>query len=203
MNTLDEIMLRHGTDKASRHALIKGHDYARHYDRLFSNLRDKPIKLAEIGVGGGESIRSWLEYFPNAQVFGVDIVHDTNPYNTPGSKEIDRYAFVQGDQSCNVFWNCFKADYGTDFDVLIDDGSHISKDIFTTFQAMWPALKRGGLYFCEDLACSYGGEGTHFTPKGFPTHMDWIQDELGLINHGTSVVDWLHFSQELVVLCKK
>lgn len=203
MKTFDEICLANGTDKASAHPLIKGHDYARQYDRLFSHLRFEQVKLLEIGVGGAESIKSWLEYFthPKTQVFGVDIVHDTNPYNTPGSKEIPRYTFVNGDQSCKVFWECFKTDYGRDFDVLIDDGSHRSSDIFTTFTAMWPAMKPGGLYAVEDLATSYGGE--FFTPKGYPTQMEWIQNELGLINNGVSVVDWMHFSTELCVFCKK
>jgi len=203
VKTLDELMILFDSDKGTKHSGVP-HGYTPHYDRLFSPFRNKPIKFLEIGVGGGPSIRAWLEYFPKAQVFGVDHVKDTNPYNVVGSKEIKRYTFVHGDQSCSTFWACFLADYGSDWDIVVDDGSHVSKDIFTTFNALWPALKSGGLYAIEDLNCSYGGAGSHFTPLGSPTHMEWIRGLMDGLNLDTvSDLDWLHFSRELIVMCKK
>lgn len=43
----------------------------------------------------------------------------------------------------------------SDFDVIIDDGSHKSRDIISTFKFFFPRLKPGGLYVAEDLHCSY------------------------------------------------
>lgn len=202
MKTLDEICLDHGTDKASSHP-HKGHDYARHYDQLFSIWRETPIKMLEIGVGGGESIRSWIEYFPKAKVFGVDIVHDTNPWNVPGVRTSahTRYQFVQGDQSCETFWACFLADYGKDWDIIIDDGGHFSNQIIISFNSLWPALKSGGLYCIEDLGVSYG-EGSIFVPKDWQNHMDFVKDKLDEINLENEI-DSMHFSKELCVLRKK
>ena len=37
------------------------------------------------------------------------------------------------------------------FDVIVDDGGHTNKQIRRTFEAFWPHVKRGGLYFIEDM----------------------------------------------------
>ena len=153
--TLDEIAIKYGTDKATQHP-IKGHAYAPHYATFFDPIREKPIKLLEIGVGGGESIMTWLEYFPNARVFGVDIVQGTNDWNTVGLNTNPRYTFTCGSQSDPTFWECFKADYGLDWDVIIDDGGHCSDQVITSFNGMWKSVKSGGLYCVEDLGVAYG-----------------------------------------------
>src|SRR5262245_54084192 len=63
-----------GTDKWGEHW------YARHYQAHFAPLRRRRLRLLEIGIGGyddphkgGESLRMWKAYFPNAQIFGLDI----------------------------------------------------------------------------------------------------------------------------------
>lgn len=151
--SLDEIAIKHQTDKASQFSrtYAQPHDYCRHLDRFFDALRYNPIKLLEIGVGGGESIQTWLEYFPQAKVFGIDMVHDTNPWNTPKLPPHERYKFIHGDQSSMVFWKSFVAMHGGDWDIIIDDGSHISNHMIVTFNFMWDFVKSGGLYEVEDL----------------------------------------------------
>jgi len=207
IETLDQIAQRHQTDKATifTRTYAKAKGYAPHYDKLFSHLRDKPVKILEIGVGGGESIRMWMDYFymGHTEVFGVDVAINTNIWNTEGDA-IDRYTFVHGDQSSEEFWEKFLNACGTEWDIIIDDGSHVSKDIITTFRKLWPALKSGGLYAIEDLNTSYGGKGSHFTPDGCPTQMEWIKSHLDTMNQvETASIDWLHFSRELVVMCRK
>lgn len=197
MKTLDEICIAHETDKASRHPYA-GHDYAKRYDALFSVLRDHPVKLLEIGVGGGQSVKAWLDYFPAGRVFGVDIVHDTNEWNTPGTK--GRYTFCQGDQAHDVFWKCFLATYGRDFDIIIDDGGHFNDGIITSFNEIWTAVRPGGYYAIEDLGCAYGA-GSIFVKPGFPNHMTWLHDRLDNLNVGTGL-DSMYFSKELAVIRK-
>ena len=41
------------------------------------------------------------------------------------------------------------------YDLIIDDGSHVSKDIITSFARYFPLLKSGGMYIIEDLHASY------------------------------------------------
>jgi hypothetical protein len=202
MKTLDEIAIEFGTDKASKHPTIKGHNYAVHYDKHFTPIREDVLKVLEVGVGGGESIQTWLEYFPNAKVFGVDIVNSTNPWNTVDAPTHERYKFVTGDQSSDVFWKCFVADYGSHWDIIIDDGGHLNYQIITTFNSMWNHIRAGGLYCVEDLAVGYG-DGSVFVRSDFPRHMEFVGQLMDKINFGQDECDSLYFCQELAILRKK
>lgn len=200
MKSLDDIAIACETDRASIFTRTYGkpHDYARHYDRLFSPIRFDELKVLEIGVGGGEGIRMWLDYFANAkEIIGVDIVHDTNEWDVPGKK--GRYTFCQGDQGHDVFWKCFIATYGIDWDIVIDDGGHASNQIITTFKHLWPVLKPGGFYAVEDLGVAYGG--SMFVPDGWPNHFAWLFEKIHGLNQGYDI-DSMHFSKELVVMRK-
>lgn len=43
-------------------------------------------------------------------------------------------------------------------DVVIDDGSHLSPDVLTTFNTLFPLLRDGGVYAVEDTQTSYWPE---------------------------------------------
>ncbi len=197
MDSLDTIGIRNQTDKASQFSrtYAKPHDYLRHMELFFAPLRDKPIKLVEIGVGGGESIRTWLEYFSEAQIYGVDFVQNTNEWNAPG-RMTTRYAFSHGDQTDVTMWACFIANWGADWDVIIDDGSHEPKGIITAFECLWPLVKPSGYYCVEDTGCG-------FTSHGFPTHAQWASELCDKMHRGEGDVDAIYQGRELVVLRKK
>ena len=194
--TLDEIALEHGTDKASKHQ-HKGHNYCVHYARFFDALRDQPIKFLEIGVGGGESMRAWLEFFPSATIYGVDIVHDTNPWNTKDSG-LDRYIYTEGDQSSEAFWKEFIDQKLGQWDVIIDDGGHYANQVQTSFQCLWPHIKPGGLYCIEDLACSYS---EIFLPAGSEPPIEMLKRKVDEINQAGEI-ECAFFSKELAILKK-
>jgi len=202
MKTLDQIMIECESDKASifTRTYAKPHNYCVHLERFFEPLRDKPIKLLEIGVGGGESIRAWLEYFSQGRIFGVDMVANTNEWNTPAisSSAIphERYTFSHGDQSDPKFWNKFIEVHGGDWDVVIDDGSHKSDDIKTTFWGLWTYLKSGGIYEVEDL--NSAPDAKNFLIGLART----ISQETSPID-GTTFLDSIYFSKELAILRKK
>jgi len=203
MINLDEMAIEFGTDKASKHP-TGGHDYARHYQELFRRFRDSETttKILEIGVGGGESIRLWLEYFGYwANAFGVDVVKNTNEWNDPDDTPHNGYTFSHGDQTDRTMWKCFLANHGRDFDIIIDDGGHCNNEIIISFEELWPHLKSGGLYCIEDLAVGYG-EGSVFIKPGFPRHMDWLHSKLDELNKGGDI-DAMYFFRELVVFKKK
>lgn len=197
MKTLDEIAAYHGTDKSTVHS--HAHGYAPEYARFFDPIREKDIRLLEIGVGGGESIKTWLEFFPMAAVFGVDIEHDTNAWNKPG-KAIDLgYVFTTGDQSSLQFWADFVKDHGTNWDIIIDDGGHHTNQIIPAFNALWPHVSPGGFYCIEDLACAYS---TIFMSEGFPDHIAFITQLLHNANKGELGIESIHFTKELAIIQK-
>lgn len=202
MKSLDQIAIEHGTDKATSHPIVgdgKGHGYTPVYDGLFVWFRQMPIRFLEIGVGSGESIRTWLDYFPKACIFGVDIVHDTNDWNSESKSPDPRYTFMSGDQSSEDFWKAFTKAHGSDWDVVMDDGAHVSQHIITTFNQLWPQVKPGGCYCIEDLHCAYYPE---FWRDGWQNHMDFVKDMLDAINRSQRNMVSLHFSRQLAIIQK-
>ncbi len=146
--SLAELAVAHGTDKEGIHF------YARWYERYLGHLRDLPIHLLEIGVGGyedpnagGESLRMWKEYFPSAQIVGVDI------YEKSALAE-DRIAIVQGDQADPEFLHELGTAHGP-FDVIVDDGSHEVAHVIASFTHLFEHLTPAGIYAVEDLQTSY------------------------------------------------
>ena len=115
------------------------------YDMYFNSIKNNDISLLEIGVKKGESLRLWKDYFPNAEIWGVDI-------NPPcKNEEEERVNVVIGDQNEIETFN--KID--KEFDVIIDDGSHVYNHMINSFCYTWSKLKLGGLYFIEDTAMTF------------------------------------------------
>lgn len=201
MKTLDEICIENGADKGSTHH-VKGHDFARHYDRFFSPLRFDKLNLLEIGVGGGESIQSWLEYFPSASIYGIDIVSKTNPWNDPDTQADPRYRFLQHDQNDKTGWECLKAVWGTEWNIIVDDGGHFNDGIITSFNSMWECIKPGGLYCVEDLGSGYTPSSVHVKP-GFPPHAQWLHAFVDVLMTTPGGIDSVYFAPELAIIRKK
>ena len=67
MKNLDELAIAFNTDKSTR-----THGFTNHYQVYFELLRDLPLKLLEIGVQSGASLRMWKQYFPKAEIYGLD-----------------------------------------------------------------------------------------------------------------------------------
>lgn len=139
--TLDELAIKYGTDKSS-----KCHNYTPVYEQMFEPVREEPFKILEIGVATGASLRTWLEYFPNAEIHGIDI--SLEQMNEPMLNS-ERLTIHIGNQNDKEFLD----NIGIDFDIVIDDGSHQVSDQIFTFKSLWPNTKL--VYIVEDLYTSY------------------------------------------------
>ncbi len=144
----------------------KWSSYLTEYDRLFDRYRDKPIRLLEIGIQNGGSLEIWSKYFSNASVLiGCDI----NPDCARLSYDDPRIGLIVGDANApGVRARVFQ--YSPEFDIIIDDGSHLSSDIIKSFAMYFPSVVEGGVYIAEDLHCSY-----------------WTQFKGGLFNPYSSI----------------
>jgi len=119
------------------------------YERHFSAFRQRPIRLLEIGVSHGGSLQLWKQYFGDeASIVGVDIDPRCREYAEDG---ID---IEIGDQGDPAFWARLLATY-IDFDIVIDDGSHLSAHQLAAFANLWPRLRDQGVYLVEDCHCAY------------------------------------------------
>lgn len=135
---LHALMQQCGTDKA-------GHRFDLPYGGLFAHRRDSVLKVLEIGVKSGGSLRLWEQYFPNAKIVGLDIDPACRAYASERSK-----VFI-GDAYNPTFMRSVLAQVGGDFDLIVDDGSHISDDQVIALKLLWPALRaHGGIFAVED-----------------------------------------------------
>lgn len=152
--------------------------YLAEYDRIFTEYRNKPISMLEVGIQNGGSLEIWAKYFSHGEKFvGCDINSDCSllQYNDP------RIAVVIGDVNSDsvrdeILQHC------QEYDIVIDDGSHISSDIIKTFAKYFPNIMDGGVFVAEDLHCSYweGFEGGLFDPFSSITFFKLLAD---VINH--------------------
>lgn len=148
------------TDKGDKGP--NGNHYASWYDVWFSKIREQVTDVCEIGVEHGGSLQAMADYFPNANFVGLDI-QDKSKYN---SERISTRILNQGDTSQlnNFIDYCNKNQ--TQFDIIIDDGSHDVGHQQMTFGKLFQLVKPGGLYIIEDLGTSYLEPGTNL--YGFP-----------------------------------
>lgn len=207
MSTLDEIAIRAMTDKASN-----GHNYTRVYETYLERMRDQPLLIFELGIGGyqypdrgGQSLRMWSEYFPHARIVGIDC------YEKVGM-DTDRVTIVKGSQDNPEFLADLVATHGVP-DLIIDDASHLCELTIKSFEILFPMLKAGGLYFCEDVHTSfwvdYGGDPD---PSQGKTTVKFFQGLTPQLSHDTLVqeyrntyagyLDFIHFYRNLVIIKK-
>jgi demethylmacrocin O-methyltransferase len=164
--TLDEIAIGYGTDKSSLN-----HNYMKLYSIYFGPIRHEKLKIFEIGIDKGFSLKTWKEYFYNSEITGIDILDLKH-------MEEDRVNVVLGDQKDEKILNEVNKSYGP-FDIIIDDGSHHNDDMKASFECLFPLLKPGGLYIIEDLHACYWGK-SHGT--GEPVFIDVLKKLIDDIN---------------------
>jgi hypothetical protein len=137
------------------------HQYGNTYGALFWRFKYRPITLLEIGIGGyedrpgGQSLNAWQCFFPFAKLVACDI-QDRAFLATP------RTIIRRLDQSDAEQLGELR-DSGQ-FDIIIDDGSHMNTHQILTFKVLWPSLRSGGVYIVEDVQTSFwsydGWDGT-------------------------------------------
>lgn len=129
--TLFELAKKHGSDKAE-------HGYCNFYTQT---LPENPKKILEIGVLHGASIRMWKEYFPEAEIHGLDLFIENDIPDIPG------VIWHKGHQ-CDYF--LLEELRKHEFDVIVEDASHNSRDQLITFFGLF----NGNHYYIEDLQCA-------------------------------------------------
>lgn len=139
MGRLNILGLKHGTDKATYHQFC---------DFYETHLPTEISSMLEIGVMHGNSLRMWAEYYPNALVWGVENDRGRRDTADPGGAGI-----ILADATNAEDVRTWIAPCGP-FDVIIDDGSHMTADQQTSLNLLWPHLRPGGSYVIEDLHTS-------------------------------------------------
>jgi glycosyltransferase involved in cell wall biosynthesis len=121
------------------------------YGQLFAPMRDAPVTLLEIGVQNGGSLDLWSLYFEQGRAFvGCDI----DPRCADLRFDDARVSVVVGD-ACSGETQQRIAAACPAYDIVIDDGSHASKDVLDAFGRYFSLVAPGGLYCVEDSHTLY------------------------------------------------
>ena len=203
---LDELGRKHGTDKASA-----AHDYLVAYENVLQPYRAKSdVVVLEIGVRDGASVRVWQDYFPDAQIVGVDILESCRTHADA------RITIEIGDQSDDQFLRGIGEKYRPD--IVVEDGSHIWAHQIDTFRTLFPYVKQSGVYICEDLHTSRAKwveqYGRHYTEAAAP-YFGRLAATFAAEGHvyGTmpdaefkamkDEIDWMRFGRGFVIVKKR
>jgi hypothetical protein len=129
-----------GTDKLS-------HGYLDHYAK---HLPEEPKYLLEIGCYKGQSLKMWKEFYKDkTDIHVIDLFQEKGLF-TPAQCRASNFVPYQGDQSDIRFLSTITQN----FDVIIDDGSHMAAHMIQSFDHLFVNnLHPGGLYVIEDLHC--------------------------------------------------
>jgi hypothetical protein len=180
VDPLTRIAILRGTDKWGPHF------YTPVYHELFQHLRELPIRLLEIGVGGhesptlgGASLLMWADYFPHARIVGIDVAEKRlQPH--------PRITILRGSQADPGFLAQVVAAHGP-FDIVVDDGSHAPADVHASFNALFPTVVDDGFYVVEDVQTAFwprfGG-----SPSDGAETMTLARRALDAVNHAEIVV---------------
>ena len=177
------------------------------YDKYFQDYKNKEINILEIGVDKGKSLKLWRDYFTKANICGIDI--EKMDFAIKGVE------LITADQTDTKALRQVCEKYKS-FDIIIDDGSHVSKHIITSLNFLFEYLSPGGLYAVEDLQTSYfprfGGSRVNLKKKS--TSINFLKSIIDSINYEhynrpffknkkfDGLVEYVHFYQNLAILKK-
>jgi hypothetical protein len=154
--------MKYGTDKEGDHSAHgEGHKFCNFYDHHLSSIRYDKLKIFEIGIFDGASLRMWEEYFPNSTVYGVDLLE----YTTSKLINEGRIKSFQLDAGNKELLLKFKKDHGP-FDIVVDDGSHFTNHQWISWEVFSDDSK---IFIWEDLHSSrieHYMRGNY--PRGYP-----------------------------------
>lgn len=173
---LDELGVKFGTDKSG---LL--HNYLVEYEKLFPEP-DKIKKVVELGLQrrSGQwknsplpSVNMWLEFFPNATVFGFD----KQELKGLGG---NRFHFYKGEQGRCKHHVEFGEICGWDLDFVISDCSHRPTDDLLSLLFFWPRIKSGGVYIVEDVQAVVQKEYPEYmrTENYFPQYLKTLDADV-------------------------
>ena len=149
--------------------------YFKAYQSALSCFNGKAIRMLEIGVYKGGSLKMWHEYLPrDSVVVGIDIDPSCRQFESPNDNLFVRV----GDQSDPRFLHDVIREFGA-FDFILDDGSHVCSHMIASFNYLYlDGLKAGGVYLAEDTHAAF-----------WKTHRD---QRYSFVDLAKDFVDFMH-----------
>ena len=124
---------------------IIAHGYAKIYENLFKPKKSEKLKILEIGSFYGNASAALFFYFKNSLIYSADINPDMYKYK--GSRLKNFFADTSSRGSINE--NILKKNI--EFDIVIEDASHMLKDQIISLFMIFPKIKKGGIFIVEEI----------------------------------------------------
>lgn len=155
---LCEIGKKYDTDKTSQRNNVTNHrhchPYTLFYDGLFKNKKDKPLKIAELGILDGASLLMWNEYFKNAEIYGFE--YNDNLINKfKHNFNNDRITLANIDVTNKESIAKAFSELNLLYDIIVEDTTHQFEDQIRVIENSYQYLKPGGMLIIEDIFKSY------------------------------------------------
>lgn len=139
-----------GTDKAR-----DDHKFVDLYGMMLDPIRKRARNVTEIGIAYGLSLEIWNAFFPNADIWGIDLA--LSPIVKRRLRGKSRIHLLTADSTdCKMISELGFANES--MDVIVDDGPHWAEANEKLLSCMWPTLRPGGFYFIEDVQTGTGDD---------------------------------------------
>ena len=122
--SLEEIVNNSKTDKNTIHS------YLPLYQKLLIGKKETAKNVLEVGIFDGGSIKMWSDFFTNANVYGLDIMHINNVWEEIKDKDkiilhTSKDAYNEDFFIANFLYKNIKCDF------MLDDGPHSLESMVT------------------------------------------------------------------------
>lgn len=142
--SLKELIDSSRTDKDTTHS------YLDLYQSLLEKKKETAIKVLEIGIHKGGSIKMWDDFFINADVYAVDILPKERMWEELLNKESIHLYNSEDAYNSGFVQNEF-IDNNFHFDMMLDDGPHTLQSMIQFIKLYLPLLKSDGILIIEDV----------------------------------------------------
>ena len=124
---------------------VVSHGYAKIYEKYFHKYKEKKLNIIELGSFYGNASAALFFFFKNSQIYSADINPDMYIYN---SKRLENF-FADTSSRSSIEENIIKKNI--EFDIIIEDASHMLKDQIISLFILFKILKSGGFFIIEEI----------------------------------------------------
>jgi hypothetical protein len=142
--SLSQIVDNNRTDKNTVHS------YLELYQKLLINKKETAKNVLEVGIYNGGSIKLWNDFFVNATIYGLDIMHINNVWDgIKNNNKIILHTSVNAYDE-NFFNNNF-LNKNVRFDFMLDDGPHTLQSMKDFIRLYSKVMTDDGILIIEDV----------------------------------------------------
>lgn len=132
------------SDKGTTHDYINGY-----YSNEFTSIRTDKLKILEIGVHRGPSMKLLRDWFINSEIIGIDTFGDGLPEGIADEiRKMGDITIIQDDAYTQKVLDMFEDD---SLDYIIDDGPHTLDSQIYSLRNWYKKIKSGGKLIIEDI----------------------------------------------------